>query len=580
MFSKYLRNGDGILNLVFRLRSQLSKPRKKQIFLLFVLMLALSFAEAISLASIVPFIGVFINPDIFYTHPWLVFFINFFEIKNNNELFLFVSAAFILIIILSFFIKLLFLFLSHKITTYTEADFKTKIFQYNINQSYSYHLEQNSNIVMSNIMQKTQAISAFLNANIQILSSLMIFVFVMTILVLIKPIITISIVLVLILFFILVSSINRKKILKNSETISKNQNKIVDIFQDSVGYIGEITLYSLQNIFITKFNKFSYQIAESFKYNKNIGESPRIYLEYFALISLTILIFFLNQSKNEITDSLTILAALGLGAQKILPLINRIHSSYTNMRSLQIIIKDTLDILDKSKSENFKELFSEKILLKNFIKLNNVYFSYNDNKNQILKNINLEIKKGSKVGIKGTTGSGKSTLGNIIISLLNPTQGQLYIDDILINHQNKLAWQKNIAIVPQNVFLNDVSIAENIAIGIEPKDINLEKVKKFAKLAQINNFVEKTPHQYNEKVGEKGIRLSGGQRQRIGIARALYREAKVILFDEATNQLDEETENLIMQSIQDFDSEITVVFITHRLSTLKYCDQIIDLDKF
>ena len=580
MFSKYLRNGDGILNLVFRLRSQLSKPRKKQIFLLFVLMLALSFAEAISLASIVPFIGVFINPDIFYTHPWLVFFINFFEIKNNNELFLFVSAAFILIIILSFFIRLLFLFLSHKITTYTEADFKTKIFQYNINQSYSYHLEQNSNIVMSNIMQKTQAISAFLNANIQILSSLMIFVFVMTILVLIKPIITISIVLVLILFFILVSSINRKKILKNSETISKNQNKIVDIFQDSVGYIGEITLYSLQNIFITKFNKFSYQIAESFKYNKNIGESPRIYLEYFALISLTILIFFLNQSKNEITDSLTILAALGLGAQKILPLINRIHSSYTNMRSLQIIIKDTLDILDKSKSENFKELFSEKILLKNFIKLNNVYFSYNDNKNQILKNINLEIKKGSKVGIKGTTGSGKSTLGNIIISLLNPTQGQLYIDDILINHQNKLAWQKNIAIVPQNVFLNDVSIAENIAIGIEPKDINLEKVKKFAKLAQINNFVEKTPHQYNEKVGEKGIRLSGGQRQRIGIARALYREAKVILFDEATNQLDEETENLIMQSIQDFDSEITVVFITHRLSTLKYCDQIIDLDKF
>jgi len=330
----------------------------------------------------------------------------------------------------------------------------------------------------------------------------------------------------------------------------------------------------------TKFNKFAYQIAESFKYNKNIGESPRIYLEYFALISLAILIFFLNQSKNEITDSLTILAALGLGAQKILPLINRIHSSYTNMRSLQMLNKETLDILDKSKSENFKESFSEKILLKNFIKLNNVSFSYNDNKNQILKNINLEIKKGSKVGIKGTTGSGKSTLGNILISLLNPTQGQLYIDDVLINHQNKLAWQKNIAIVPQNVFLNDVSIAENIAIGIEPKDIDLEKVRKFAKLAQINNFIEKNSNQYNEKVGERGVKLSGGQRQRIGIARALYREAKLIVFDEATNQLDEETENLIMQSINNFDSEITVVFITHRLSTLKYCDQIIDLDKF
>ena len=143
-----------------------------------------------------------------------------------------------------------------------------------------------------------------------------------------------------------------------------------------------------------------------------------------------------------------------------------------------------------------------------------------------------------------------------------------------------MAWQKNIAIVPQNVFLNDVSIAENIAIGIEPKDIDLEKVRKFAELAQINNFIEKTTNQYDEKVGERGIKLSGGQRQRIGIARALYREAKVILFDEATNQLDEETENLIMQSINNFDSDITVIFITHRLSTLKYCDQIIDLDKF
>lgn len=580
MFAKYLKNSDGMLNLIFRLSSQFSKLRKKQIFFLLSLMIALAFAEAISLASIVPFVGVFVNPDIFYTHPWLVYFINFFEIKNDNELFLFVSVTFILIIILSFFIKLLFIFLSNRITTYTEADFKTKIFQYSINQSYSYHLEQNSNIVMSNIMQKTQAIASFLNSFIQILSSLMILVFLMTVLILIKPVVTISIGVVLILFFILVSLINRKKILKNSETISKSQNKIVDIFQDSVGYFGEITLYSLQNIFITKFNKFSYQIAESFKYNKNIGESPRIYLEYFALISLAILIFLLNQSKNEITDSLTILAALGLGAQKILPLINRIHSSYTNMRSLQMLNKETLDILDKSKIENFKESFSEKILLKNFIKLNNVCFSYNDNKNQILKNINLEIKKGSKVGIKGTTGSGKSTLGNILISLLNPTQGQLYIDDVLINHQNKLAWQKNIAIVPQNVFLNDVSIAENIAIGIEPKDIDLEKVRKFAKLAQINNFIERNSNQYNEKVGERGVKLSGGQRQRIGIARALYREAKVIVFDEATNQLDEETENLIMQSINNFDSEITVVFITHRLSTLKYCDQIIDLDKF
>ena len=142
-----------------------------------------------------------------------------------------------------------------------------------------------------------------------------------------------------------------------------------------------------------------------------------------------------------------------------------------------------------------------------------------------------------------------------------------------------IAWQKNISIIPQTIFLNDVSIAENIAIGVNPKEINLEKVKNVAKQAQIHDFIESTPNQYNEKVGERGIRLSGGQLQRIGIARALYREAKVILFDEATNQLDIKTESLIMQSINNLDKEITVIFIAHRLSTLENCDQIIDLDK-
>ena len=170
-------------------------------------------------------------------------------------------------------------------------------------------------------------------------------------------------------------------------------------------------------------------------------------------------------------------------------------------------------------------------------------------------------------------------MGNIIIGLLDPTEGQLFIDDILISSQNKFAWQKNVSLIPQNVFMDDSTIAENIAIGIEPKEINLEKVKNAAKQAHIHDFIVSTTDQYNEKVGERGIRLSGGQRQRIGIARALYREAKIILFDEATNQLDTDTESLIMKSISNLDKEVTVLFIAHRLSTLENCDQIIDLSK-
>ena len=568
-----------MLNLISRIKNYLSSIRKAQLITLFVLIIFLSVAEAISLASIVPFIGVFMNPDVFFSNPWLSYFINFFEINNDDQLFLLVTIIFVSLLILSFLIRIFTLYLTNKVTNFIEADLKTKIFKYNINQSYSYHLKKSSYIVMSNIVQKTNAIAIFTNSFIQILGCSLTVLFILGVLLIIEPFIILSISSVVILFFIFIAFLNRNRILKNSEKISQNQDKIVSTFQDSVGYIGEIILYSLHNIFTTKFNKSSQQIAESQTYNANIQQSPRIYLEYLTLFCLVILIFYLNQSEFEIVNSFTLLAALGYGSQKVIPLINRVYVCYSSMKNVQASVIDALSVLDSSKKEENENLLSEKIILDSSIKLDNIYFSYNNDENYILKNISLEIKKGSKVGIKGTTGSGKSTLSNIIVGLLDPTKGKLFVNDTLINLQNKSIWQKNIAIIPQDIFLNDVSIAENIAIGIEKDKIDLEKVKNVSRQAQISDFVENKPNQYNEKVGERGIKLSGGQKQRIGIARALYRDAKIILFDEATNQLDVETETLIMDSIYRLDKEITVILIAHRLSTLERCDKVIDLSK-
>ena len=566
-----------MLKLIIRLKSHLSFNRKKQLFFLFLLMVSLSFAEAFSLATIVPFIGIFLNPDIFFSHPWLNPFIIFFEIKNEDQLFLSITIIFIFFVILSGLIKLLFVYKSNKITQFIEADLRSKIFKDNIEQSYSYHLEQNSNDVMSNIVQKTSSMASFVDDFIAILSSLMTILLVLGFLIFLKPFIIISITSVLVIFFVIIFLLNKKNILENSKKISENQDQIVNIFQNSIGYISEIIIYSLQDIFVSKFNKASNTIAAKFTYNYNKTQSPRIYLEYITLLCLAALIFFFNESRDQVVSALTVLAALGLGAQKMLPLVNRIHSAITRMKGVQGVVIDSLNILDKSKKKIDKDLFLEKIFLKKSIKLKNICFSYDKKNKFILKNIDLEIKKGSKVGIKGATGSGKSTLGNIIIGLLDPTEGQLFIDDILISSQNKFAWQKNVSLIPQNVFMDDSTIAENIAIGIDPKEINLEKVKNAAKQAHIHDFIVSTTDQYNEKVGERGIRLSGGQRQRIGIARALYRETKIILFDEATNQLDTDTESLIMKSISNLDKEVTVLFIAHRLSTLENCDQIIDL---
>jgi len=196
-----------------------------------------------------------------------------------------------------------------------------------------------------------------------------------------------------------------------------------------------------------------------------------------------------------------------------------------------------------------------------------------------LNKFSFDIAKGEKIVIKGQTGSGKSTLTNIILGLLNPTEGRILIDNVLINSENVKNWQKNIAIVPQTVFLNDATILENIAIALDTSAIDLNKVENSAKIAQIDNFIKSLPNRYNEKVGERGVRLSGGQRQRVGIARALYRDAKVIILDEPTNALDTETEKLVMDSILQLSKDITLIMISHSDRSLKYFDKIIDLDK-
>ena len=568
-----------MLKLIIKLKSHLSFNRKKQLFFLLLLMFFLSFAEVISLASIVPFISVFLNPDIYYSHPWLSPFVDFFKIQNKDQLFLFITLTFVSLVLLSGIIKLLFLNLSSKVTNFTEADLKAKIFKYSIHQSYNYHIEQGSNDVMSSIVNKTALMSAYLDDFIVILSSTMTLLLIVGFLIFLKPFIIITVVLFLTSFFFIIFFINRKKILKNSEKISKSHDEIINLFQNSVGYVGETIIYSLHKIFISKFNKAANVIAGHMTYMYYKTGAPRIYLEYAALLTFASIIFFLYERDSGMLDNLAILAALGLGAQKILPLINRIHAAFIRMKTFHTSIVDTLNILDNSKKEKEESQFTDKIFLKKTIKIKNVYFSYNGRNNWILEDINLDIKKGSMVGIKGTTGSGKSTLGNIIIGLLDPTKGQLFIDDVKINSQNKSAWYKNISIIPQNIFLNDVSIAENIAIGVDPEEINQDKVKEVARQTYMHDFIVNLPNQYKEKVGERGIKLSGGQRQRIGIARALYRGANVILFDEATNQLDTDTESLIVKSINNLGKEITIILIAHRLSTLENCDQIIDLSK-
>ena len=433
---------------------------------------------------------------------------------------------------------------------------------------------------MSNLSQKTGSFTTLIFSSINILNSILISAAIFLVLVLNEPFYTPVILSSIVMFFFIIFKIKSNTVLKEGQKVNLKQNFIIDVFENTVGYLPEVTIYNLRKFYSSILSRASKETASASAHIRTIGQIPRIYLETFVIIFVVIFIYFSGFSERTIETNISYLAILAFGAQKSLPLINSIYNLSVNFKGSTPIVSTFLNILESGneniiEDKNYKSLsFSKSIIMEK------VSFQYNKNLPKVLKNINFEIKKGEKVAIKGDTGSGKSTLANIITALFYPSSGKLLIDNIEINSENKMNWQKNISIVPQTIFLNNASILENIAIAVKLDEIDFVKAKNCASLANISSFIEKLPNQYNEKVGERGVRLSGGQRQRIGVARALYRDASLIILDEPTNALDLETENLVMNSLSNLKKDITVIMISHSNNSLKYFDKIIDLNKF
>jgi ATP-binding cassette subfamily B protein len=300
-------------------------------------------------------------------------------------------------------------------------------------------------------------------------------------------------------------------------------------------------------------------------------------MEALGMVLISVLAYSLAKQADGMVKAVPVLGAMALGAQRLLPVLQQVYSSWTAIQGSQASLQDTIELLDQPLPDYAGQSPAEPLPFKKIISLNNLYFSYSPKLPYVLNGVNLTITKGSRVGFIGATGSGKSTMLDIIMGLLQPTNGTLEIDGQIVVPRNQCAWQAHIAHVPQAIYLADSSIEENIAFGVPIDKIDFERVRKAAQQAQIAESIEGWPKQYQTFVGERGIRLSGGQRQRIGIARALYKQADVIIFDEATSALDNETELAVMQAIEGLSKDLTLLIIAHRLSTLKNCTQIVEL---
>ena len=295
------------------------------------------------------------------------------------------------------------------------------------------------------------------------------------------------------------------------------------------------------------------------------------------MILIATLAYSLAQQPDGIAKAIPILGGLALGAQRLLPVLQQIYSSWSAILAGPASLQDALELLDQPLPSYANQPCIQPLIFNHHISFKQLGFRYDLKMPYVLKQISFSIAKGSRVGFIGRTGSGKSTLLDIVMGLLQPTDGTIEIDGQIITPANQRNWQAHIAHVPQAIFLADSTIEENIAFGVPKDQINHLRVRQAAQQAQIADSIESWPKQYQTFVGERGIRLSGGQRQRIGIARALYKRADVIIFDEATSALDSETEQAVMEAIEGLSKDLTLLIIAHRLTTVKNCTQIVEL---
>tara|TARA_Y200000002_G_scaffold131739_1_gene108558 strand:+ start:41930 stop:43702 length:1773 start_codon:yes stop_codon:yes gene_type:complete len=561
----------------------LSPQERKRAILLFLMIIVMAFLDTLGVASILPFMSMLTNPEIIDTN---IFLNNIFQTSisfgiQNREQFLFLLGVLVLV--------LLVVSLSFKaLTTYAQLRF-VKMREYTIgkrlvegylHQPYSWFLDRNSADLGKNILSEVSQVIVNgmmplvgLIANILISSSLII------LLIWVNPKLS------LIVGFSLISAygiifysiryylkgIGKKRLLNNELRFSA--------LSEAFGAAKPVKVGGLEKTFIDRFSKSAKIFASTQASFQVISLLPRYMLEAIAFGGILLIILYLMLEVGSFNGALPILSLYVFAGYRLMPSLQSVYGNATQLT----FIKPALDkiyqdlkslepLADKQVDGVIK--FDREILLKN------IFYNYPNSTRKTLKNINICIPAKSTVGLVGATGSGKTTTVDIFLGLLEPQKGTLEVDGQVINRQNIRAWQRAVGYVPQDIYLSDDTVSANIAFGINPKDVDQQAIEKASKIANLHNFViDELPYKYQTKIGERGVRLSGGQKQRIGIARALYNNPQVLILDEATSALDNETEQAVMDAVNNLSKDITKIIIAHRLNTVKNCDIVFKFEK-
>lgn len=563
--------------LLVQLWRHMSVSRRRQFLLLFGLMLLSAFAEVVSLGAVLPFLGMLTAPEQVYAYPRVAQVALWFGFDSAKQLLLPITAAFALAAVVAGGLRMALLWISTRLAFGCGADLSLDIYRRTLYQPYSVHISRNSSEVISGITNKVATAVSVLNQVLILISSVVLMIAITLALLAIDVRIALISCVTFGGAYVLISSLSRRKLKSNSQRIAAGQTQVVKALQEGLGGIRDVLLDGTQPVYCSVFHKASQQLRQAQGNNLFIGGSPRFAMESLGMVLIAVLAYGLSMQPGGIATALPVLGALALGAQRLLPALQQAYNAWATIRGSQAALGATIDLLNQPVSAELLLPPPTPMRFANLIQFENVKFRYSPTGPWVLDGLNLAIRKGERVAFVGSTGSGKSTALDLLMGLIDPVGGRFLVDGNSLSINQVRAWQRTIAHVPQSIFLADASIAQNIALGVVPADVNMERVRQAAKQAHIAEFISGQQQGYDTIVGERGVRLSGGQRQRIGIARALYKEADVLVFDEATSALDNTTEQSVMEAIQGLGPHLTVILIAHRLTTVRACDTIFEL---
>lgn len=561
--------------MVLKLWGILSAYRKRQFILLLALMVLTSLGEGISLGMVAPFISIVLNPDSEKNMGYIGDFANFFGITEPHELVGCVAFLFGLMFIISGALRFFSLLFSAKLSNEVGGEIVSEIFRRTLLQPYEVHITRNSSEIIAGIAMKANGIVYYTIFPLLImLNSAMMIITIICALIYVNPTVAISLFFGFTLIYIAVSFITRKMTIESGILSNKCSVQQIKSMQEGLGSIRDIILDGTHDLFCEIFNKADSDLRSSHAKLQIIGGCPKYFIEAIGLALIAAFTYFLSAQENIGLELFPILGALAMAAQRLLPLFQQFYSSYTSLSGGIPSLRDTLDLLTQPLPIRPFVNSNPKLAFKKDVVLENIRFKYSNGEDDVLGGINLHIQKGDRIGLIGKTGGGKSTLLDVFMQLLIQSNGRILVDGVEIVDGNRKAWQKIIAHVPQNIYLADTSIAQNIAFGEKLHSIDIDRLRMVANTAQISQHIESLPLGYDTIVGENGVKMSGGQRQRIGIARALYKKSEIIVLDEATSALDSITEENVMESMKLWGKNLTILIIAHRHKTLKNCNKV------